>query len=254
MDTMHEPRIRTVAAGSPAPPPLDVPRASTGRRRRDGRSSVRRALGAATIVGLGALLILAFAWAPEDAVEGPAQRIFYIHVPSAWIGFLAFFVVFVASIGFLATGRRRYDDLAAASAEVGVVFTSAVMITGPIWGRATWGVYWTWDPRLTSFLVLWLMYVSYLVLRGYVTEPGRRARFSAVLGIVGFLDVPIVFMSVRWWRAEHPGQLVFERGGLPAEMLLTMLFGLLVFTLMYLYLMAVRLRVGRLAEREEDLR
>jgi heme exporter protein C len=212
----------------------------------------RRTLGIASAAMLAILVGLALGYAPEDAVQGPAQRIFYIHVPSAWIGFLAFFVVFVASIAFLATGDRRYDDVASASAEVGVVFTSGVLITGPLWGRPVWGVYWTWDPRLTSFLMLWLIYLSYLVLRGYVPEAARRARYSAVVGIVGFLDVPIVYLSVRWWRSEHPLQLVFNRGGLPAHMLWVLLFGVATFTVFYVYLLTVRLRVGRLAQRAEE--
>jgi heme exporter protein C len=206
----------------------------------------RTALGGATLVALAALLVAALMVVPEDATQGPPQRIFYIHVPSAWIGFLAFFVVFVCSVGVLATGKRRWDDVAAASAEVGVVFTSGVLITGPLWGRPVWGVYWTWDPRLTSFLMLWLIYVSYLVFRGYVPDAARRARYAAVLGIVGFLDVPIVYLSVRWWRSEHPGQLIFERGGLPTSMLVVLLLGLVAFTLLYAYLMALRLRVGAL--------
>lgn len=217
-----------------------------------GRPATRRLLGVLTLVTMAVLLFMAFVFAPEDAVQGPAQRIFYIHVPSAWIGFLAFFVVFVSSIAFLATGERKYDDMASSSAEVGVVFTSAVLITGPLWGRPVWGVYWTWDPRLTSFLMLWLIYLSYLVLRGYVPDPARRARFSAVIGIVGFLDVPIVYLSVRWWRSEHPLQLVFERGGLPAQMLMTLLVGLVAFTLMYLYLMSVRVRARRLQEDDAE--
>ncbi len=216
------------------------------------RPATRRALGILTLVTIPTLLFLAFVYAPEDAVQGPAQRIFYIHVPSAWIGFLAFFVVFVSSIAFLATGARRYDDIASSSAEVGVVFTTAVLITGPLWGRPVWGVYWTWDPRLTSFLMLWLIYLSYLVLRGYVPDPARRARYSAVIGIVGFLDVPIVYLSVRWWRSEHPLQLVFQRGGLPAQMLVTLMVGLAAFTLMYLYLMSVRVRTRRLQETSSE--
>lgn len=217
----------------------------------------RRLWGLLTAVTIPVLLAMAFWYAPEDANQGAAQRIFYIHVPSAWIGFLAFAVVFVASIAFLATGARRWDDLAVSSAEVGVVFTSAVLITGPLWGRPVWGVYWTWDPRLTSFLMLWLIYLSYLVLRGYVPEPIRRARFSAVLGIVGFLDVPIVYLSARWWRSEHPTQFVVEGGRLPAEMLVTMLVGVVAFTFLYLYLLSVRRRIARLraaAELEEVVR
>src|SRR3989337_1671548 len=211
----------------------------------------RKLWGALTIASLLLLLAMAFFYAPEDANQGAAQRIFYIHVPSAWIGFLAFFVVFVGSIAFLSTGKRSWDEVAAASAEIGVIFTSAVLITGPLWGRPVWGVYWTWDPRLTSFLMLWLIYLSYLVLRGYVPEPVRRAKFSAVLGIVGFLDVPIVYLSARWWRSEHPTQFVVESGDLPTQMLVTLLVGLATFTFLFLYLLSVRRSVARLRAQRE---
>jgi heme exporter protein C len=217
----------------------------------DARDSRRRRWGIATLVMFPILLAMAFLWAPEDANQGAAQRIFYIHVPSAWIGFLAFLVVFVASIAFLKTGRRKYDDIASSSAEVGVIFTTGVLVTGPLWGRPVWGVYWTWDPRLTSFLMLWLIYLSYIVLRGYVPEPIRRAKFSAVLGIVGFLDVPIVYLSARWWRSEHPTQFVIESGDLPVQMLMTLIVGVVTFTFLFLYLLAVRRSVGRLRVQAE---
>ena len=216
------------------------------------RSRWRRPLGALTIALFAVLLPLALFWAPEDANQGPAQRIFYIHVPAAWIGFLAFFVVFVGSVLVLLKGSRRWDDIAASSAEIGTIFTTAVLITGPLWGRPVWGVYWTWDPRLTSFLMLWLIYLSYLVLRGYVPDPERRAKFSAVLGIVGFLDVPIVYLSTRWWRSEHPTQFVAEDGALPAEMLWVLLLGVATFSVFYAYLMSVRVRTTRLQEAADE--
>ncbi len=240
MDAKVDVRIDPGTASTPIDP-------GTARSRR------RLVLGALAGVSLIVLLIAALFVAPEDAAQGAAQRIFYIHVPSAWVGFLAFAVVFVASIRFLMTGDRRFDDIASASAAVGMVFTTAVLITGPLWGRATWGVYWTWDPRLTSFLLLWLIYLSYLVLRGYVPEPQRRARYSAVVGIVGFLDVPIVYLSVRWWRAQHPAQLIFTRGGLPTSMLIVLLVGVAAFTFLYLYLLSVRLRVCRLERDREEV-
>jgi len=211
----------------------------------------RKPLGIAALVMIPVLMYLGLVFAPEDAQQGPAQRIFYIHVPAAWIGFLAFFVVFVASIAFLATKNSRWDDVASSSAEVGVIFTTGVLVTGPLWGRPVWGVYWTWDPRLTSFLMLWLIYVSYLVLRGYVPEPARRATYSAVLGIVGFLDVPIVYLSARWWRSEHPTQFVVEGGDLPAQMLVTLLVGIATFTFLFLYLLSVRRSVARLRAQRE---
>jgi heme exporter protein C len=205
-----------------------------------------------TAFALAALLVGALVLAPTDRLQGPAQRIFYIHVPAAWIGMLAFLVVFVASIAYLVTRSSRWDLLAASSAEVGVVFTTGVMVTGPLWARPVWGVYWDWDPRLTSFFVLWLLYLSYLILRSYVPEPARRARYSAVLGIVAFLDVPLVYVSVRWWRSLHPEPVVANPDGpqLPTTMLGVLLVGLAAFTLLYALL--VRLRLDN-ARREEAL-
>jgi heme exporter protein C len=205
---------------------------------------VTRWLGASTAGAMAGLLYGALAFAPTDRFQGPVQRIFYIHVPAAWIGMLAFLVVFIASIAYLLTRSHRWDRLAAASAEVGVVFTSGVLLTGPLWARPTWGVYWDWDPRLTSYFVLWLLYLSYLVLRSYVPEPSRRARYSAVLGIVAFLDVPLVYVSVRWWRSLHPGPVVANPEGpqLPGSMLAVLVVGIAAFTLFYLLLL--RLRIG----------
>lgn len=219
-----------------------------------GRSSGRAttALGITTAASMLVLLAGALLWAPTDRLQGDVQRIFYIHVPAAWIGMLGFAVVFVASIAYLVTRNARWDRLAASSAEVGVVFTTGVMLTGPLWGRPVWGVYWDWDPRLTSFFVLWLLYISYLVLRSYVAEPTRRARYSAVLGIIAFLDVPLVYVSVRWWRSLHPGPVVANPEGpqLPGSMLAVLLVGVAAFTLFYLLLL--RLRIDN-AVREDEL-
>lgn len=142
---------------------------------------------------------------PDGRPLGAAFRIFYMHVPAAWIAFLAFFVSFVASAGYLITRKNRCDTLAVSSAEVGWVFSTIVITTGPIWAKAAWGTYWTWEPRLTSFLVLWLMYLGYLVLRGSMDPGDRRARYCAMLGILAFLDIPIVFLSIKLWGAiGHP--------------------------------------------------
>jgi heme exporter protein C len=172
---------------------------------------------------------------PLEAMQGAAQKIYYVHVPSAWVAFLAFGVVGVCSILYLALKEPRLDRLAASSAEVGLVFTSVVLITGPIWGRPIWGTWWTWDARLTSTLFLWFIYFGYIVLRGAVNEPGQRARFSAVLGILGALLVPFIHMSVFWFRTLHPLPVVLKPGtpALPGAMLFTLLFSLAVFTVFY---------------------
>lgn len=211
--------------------------------------------GGLTVVSMAILLPMALLWAPEDAAQGAAQRIFYIHVPSAWIGFLAFGVVFVCSIAVLATSKRKWDDLAAASAEVGVIFTTAVMVSGPIWGKSSWGKWWDWDPKLTAVFILFCMYLSYLALRSYVTEPLRRARFCAVLGIVAFLDIPIIVMAVQWWRGLHP-QAVVTGDGMEPEMMVTLMVGNIAFTFLYVFLLKTRkyvnaLRRARMEEMSE---
>ena len=205
--------------------------------------------------GLGCALMLAalcmvFIYAPTEKETGVVQRIFYFHVASAWVSFLAFFVVFVFSILYLRSRSMRWDAIAYASAEVGTVFTSLVLITGPIWARAAWGVWWTWDARLTTTLVLWLTYVAYLLVRGYSTDPGQGARAGAVLGIVGFIDVPIVFLSVSLWRTQHPGTIVFE-GGLTGSMVLTLLVSVAAFSVLYLLLVRQSASLKKL---ESDVR
>jgi heme exporter protein C len=141
-----------------------------------------------------------------DRDMGHLQKIMYVHVPSAWVSMIAFFVVFVASILFLVRRDIRYDMVAASSAEVGVILTALTLALGSIWGRPTWGIWWTWDPRLTTTAILLLIYVGYLSLRSFTEDEDRRARWAAAVGILGFLNVPIVYMSVRWWRTIHQVQ------------------------------------------------
>ncbi len=205
------------------------------------RQSVRRS-GALVLVCLAlvaAVYVRAIAFTPPEATQGEAQKIFYIHAPSAWVAFLAVGVVGVCSILYLVLKEPRLDRLAASSAEVGVVFTSGVLLTGPIWGKVIWGAWWTWDARLTSTLFLWFIIFGYLVLRSAVNEPGQRARFCAVLGILGALVVPFIHMSVKWFRTLHPQPVVMKPEGptLPGDMLATLFFSLAVFTLFYFALL-----------------
>ena len=161
--------------------------------------------GATVVVVLAVTAAFALWISPPDAQQGDVVRLLYLHVPTIWIAFLGFFVTAVASVLWLVprTRRTEWDLLAGASAEVGVVFTGITLIVGSIWGRPTWGVWWTWDARLTSTLVLFLIFVGYLSLRAFIDEPGRRAQWSAAVGILGAINVPIVYMSVRWWRTLH---------------------------------------------------
>jgi heme exporter protein C len=195
--------------------------------------------------------VLGLVVAPPDAVQGEVQRLMYIHVPAAWLAYLSFAVVFVASIAYLRTRKTRWDRVAGASAEIGVMFTALAIALGALWGKPVWGTWWTWDPRLTTTTVLLLIYLGYLAIGRISDNPSRRARWCAVVGIVGFIDVPIVHLSVVWWRSLHQGPTVLRLGGPEIEgtMLIALLAGVVAFTLVYAYLMTVRLRVGRLEER-----
>ena len=202
-------------------------------------------------------LYLIFMVAPTDAVMGDVQRVFYFHVPVAIVSFLAFFVVFVASVGYLVRRGRRWDSIAHASAEVGVVFVSLALITGIIWGRPVWNTWWTWEPRLTTTLILWLIYVSYLMIRSYAPSQDKAARYSAVVGIIGFVDVPIVYYSVVWWRSIHPSPVVgpfAESGALEPIMQMTLLFSLVTFLVLFALLVWERTMLRESEDRLGELR
>jgi heme exporter protein C len=211
----------------------------------------QRVMGIATLVGLAATAIIGLFVVPPDATQGDVQRLMYVHVPAAWVMLLAFGVVFIASIAYLKTGRVQWDRVAAASAEIGVLFCVLTIVLGSLWGRPVWGTWWTWDPRLTTTAVLLLIYVGYLSLRKVADSPARRARWSAVVGIIGFIDVPIVHQSVVWWRSLHQQATVLRLGAptIAGNMLATLLLAFMAFSLAYGYLMAVRMRVGRLEDR-----
>lgn len=209
-----------------------------------------RVLAITTLMALAASAVMSLAVSPPDVEQGQIIRLMYVHVPAAWLAYLAFTVTFVASIAYLRSKRTRWDRLAAASAEIGVVFTALTIVLGSLWGKPVWGVWWTWDPRLTTTAILLLVYVGYLGVRRLPDSPATRARWSAVVGIVGFVDVPIVHLSVRLWRGQHqaPARLLGVPNLAPG-MAAALLVAVLAFTLLYLYLMAVRLRVGRLEDR-----
>ena len=203
-------------------------------------------------------LYLALAGAPDANLSSEtgryAQRIIYFHIATAWVGFLAFFVTFIGGVGYLRTQGRRWDILALASAEIGTVFMLGVLISGSIWAKPAWGVWWVWDERLTISLVQFLIYVGYLMLRASVEDPSRRARFAAVYGIVAFISVPINFIAIRLWRTQHP--LVFgnEDGGLGPNMMFAFAFSLITFTIWYATLMWHRIRLERFRDDVEQLK
>ncbi len=212
-----------------------------------------RVLGVIAVLNIAIGLYMALFYAPREKTMGDVQRIFYFHVPSAWVGFLAFFVVFVASIMFLWKRDPRWDKVALSAAEIGVVFITLVLITGPIWAKEAWGVFWVWDARLTTSLILWMIYIGYLMLRN-TAEGERRARFAAVLAIVGFIDVPIIFVSVQIWRTMHPELLIGSEGGLAPQMTQTLMVCLLSFTWLFAYLLIQRLRLEQARDQVNVLR
>ncbi len=209
------------------------------------------AVGAAILVPISLYLI--FFYAPMERVMGPVQKIFYYHVPSAIVSFLAFFLVMVGSTMYLLTRKRNWDLLAGVSAELGVVFCAIVLITGPLWARPTWGVYWTWDVRLTTTLLMWLMYVGYLMLKVSAKESPKRASISAIYGIFCFANVPIVHFSVRYFRSIHPHLFKMESVGKPAlspAMSQTFFFCMVTITVLFGWVLLERLA---LAETEEEI-
>ncbi len=204
-----------------------------------------RLLGGVSAVLLAAGLTAAFGYAPRDAVQGNVQRIMYIHVPSILTAYVAIGVVLVGSIGYLWTRRREWDRAAAAAGELTVCFTAITLATGSIWGKPTWGTWWTWDARLTSTALLFVIYLAYLLLRSVVEDPERAATYAAVLGIFGALDVPIIHFSVQWWRTLHQPATVLrpEAPTMDPTMLLALAVNVLAFVGTFAYLASRRYRL-----------
>ncbi len=216
-------------------------------QRVDRLAQAARYLGIAAALSMVAMLYFALIYAPTERTQGHAQRIFYPHYGSAIITYVAYLVTCVASIGYLWKRGERWDQVARASAEVGVLLNTILLVAGSIWGKTIWGTWWTWDARLTSTLILWFIYVGYLMLRSYGGDTPQIARSAAVIGIIGCLDIPIINQSVRWWRTLHPAPVVQRANpALPAEMVHAMLVAMLAFFLLYLYLTVQRLRVAQL--------
>ena len=209
-----------------------------------------RVLGWLAVLGVLAGLAAGLGYAPREAIQGNVQRIMYLHVPSVLTAYLAFGLVLLGSGAYLATRRAGWDRLAAAAAEIGVLFTAVTIVSGSIWGRPTWGVWWTWDARLTSTTVLLLVYLGYSLLRAMVDEPEARARYAAVVGIVGAANIPIVHFSVKWWRALHQPATILgpEPSPIASPIALALLVNWVAFTLLFAYFLSRRLEIARLEE------
>jgi heme exporter protein C len=211
------------------------------------------------LVGLTALLVVislyaVFVFAPTEQVMGHVQRIFYYHVASAWVGFLAFLVACVT--GLLYLGRRSpiWDTVTAASVEIGLLFSTITLVQGSLWARPVWNTWWTWDPRLTTTLVMCLYYAATVMLRRLGGSEERNARVGAVLSVVGFVNVPIVFLAIRMWRTIHPVLLTTAGFAVAPRMLVALLASLLAFTGTYVCLLWIRIRVAQLEQHISGLR
>ena len=213
------------------------------------------------IYGLGAVamlllvrdisLIVAF---PPEAAQGAIFKIIFFHVPAAMTAMTACAVSLIASIGFLATRNFKFDAIAVASTEVGLAFLAVNLVTGSIWGRVIWGIWWTWDARLTSALVCWLLYAGYLMLRRAIEEPTQRATFAAVFSIFAFLDVPIVIFSIKWWRTQHPAPVFWNGGSFPHDWTVVFLWNMLAMVLLGAVITLVRLRLEETQREIDSLR
>lgn len=204
-----------------------------------GRPSLVVAIALASTVLVGLFVV------PADRVQGDAQRIMYVHVPSAWLAYLAFFVTFTGSVMYLWRRDLRFDRWAVSAAEIGTLFTGLTIVTGAIWGKVTWGIWWDWDPRLTTTAILFLVYLGYLLLRASITDRARRARIGSVIGILGFAQVPIVHFSVLWWRSLHQPPSVIRPGHHTIDHLLlaVLLANVASFTLLFGYFLHRRIRL-----------
>jgi heme exporter protein C len=221
------------------------------------KDSVDRAFPAATFVAMLAALYCVFVYVPTDAYQGPVQRIFYVHMAMWLATFTAFGLVALGSLLFLWKRTAVWDRLGRASAELGLVFCTLGLVTGSIWAKPMWGAWWTWDPRLTLTLVLWMIYAAYLLLRTLSATPHQGARLAAILGVSGVIDLYLINRAVYWWRGIHPAVIATKEGpsGLQdPRMQITLVVCMVGFFLLFLWLLRLRMQTGRLEDAVEDLR
>jgi heme exporter protein C len=217
-------------------------------------------LDAVTAVLFVAATAMVFFYAPEEAVMGQVQRVFYFHVSAGWVGMLGFMVAAIAGIAYLRTGRRDWDIAGLAAVEIGMAFAFINIVTGSIWARPIWNTWWTWDPRLTTATIMELIYAAYLMLRSGIEDPDRRARFGAVYAIIGFVSVPLTFLSARLFRTIHPIVIGTNQAGaqgafdMTPKMLQTFMFSLFVFSFLFSDLLWHRIRLGKLSDKVEQLK
>lgn len=207
-----------------------------------------------TFITMIAALYTAFIYAPTEVVMGHIQRIFYFHMGSIWVATVAFVIVFIASIAYLKTGKRKWDMLAYTSAEIGVLFITLTIISGSLWAKPIWGTWWTWDPQLTTTFILWVLYVVYLMLRSSVGNDIRKARFAAVFGIVAFIDLPLVFISARVMRGVSPVVFGGRGGGITPEMMVALVASLVAFSFLFVVMLKQRYDLEKIQDTIDNLK
>ncbi len=199
-------------------------------------------------------IYMVFMWVPTEQNLGVSQRIFYVHVPLGWIGMVSIFVVGIASVIHLLTKKNLWDAIAYSAAELGVIFATLILITGAVWAKPVWGVWWSWDPKLTTTLILWFVYVGYLMVRSFSPRGSQGRRYASVVALLGAIDAPIIYLASIWWRTAHPnlniGPLAESDSDLDSKMLITFFVSLITFTIFYVYVMLERIQMRKC---EDDL-
>ena len=205
------------------------------------RSNIYLGFISLSAVFMVASLYMALLWAPTEITLGDSQRIFYIHIPLAWLGMLSVIILAIFSIAYLITRNIKWDNLAYSTAELGFILITLVLVTGMIWSKAEWSVWWTWDPKLTTTVILWFIYLAYIMLRKYGPSDLRGASYGAVLGIIGAIDVPMIYMAANWWSSAHPelniGPLSDQSSSVNSEMMMTLLVSLIAYTMLYIIIL-----------------
>ena len=192
-------------------------------------------------------IYLIFIWVPTEKNLGISQRILYFHVPIAWVGMVSIFVVGTASLIHLITGNEKWDHVAYSAAELGVIFATLILVTGAIWAKPVWGVWWSWDPKLTTTLILWFIYVGYLMVRSFAPQGSKGRKYASVVALIGAVDSPLIYLASIWWRTAHPDLNLgpLAESDLDSSMLLVFLISLVTFTVFYLYLILERIEIRR---------
>ena len=217
---------------------------------------IRNALFVSSCVSTLVLIYLIFMWVPTERTLGISQRIFYVHVPIGWVGMVSIIVVGIASVVHLITRNNFWDAIAYSAAELGIIFATLILLTGAIWAKPAWGVWWTWDPKLTTTLILWFIYVGYLMVRSF--SQGTRGRmYASAVALLGAIDAPIIYLASVWWRSAHPplniGPLAEQEMSLDSKMIITLFVAIITFTIFYVYLMVERFSFRRVEDKLDEV-